>query len=162
MCLFQLKMYSGKQFTPCHVFGRAWKIWSNRKLFPLTVKWACLKCKIDYRSILPTNHLWKKKRKKKKRTEPRERVRVRESRPLSERERPVTWTWDRLHRRRGRASHRWSSKDWLHCWSALFLSSSLFLPLPPMSLIYPFSLYPCRANHCKTSDPSWPSCLRRL
>ncbi|KAF3945470.1 hypothetical protein CMV_028148 [Castanea mollissima] len=25
---------------------------------------------------------------------------------------------------------------------------SLFLPLPPISPIYPFSLYPCQANHC--------------
>ena len=39
---------------------------------------------------------------------------------------------------------------------------SLFLPLPPlppMSPIYHFSLYSCRANHRKTSDPPWPSCF---
>ena len=41
---------------------------------------------------------------------------------------------------------------------------SLFLPLPPlppMSPIYHFSLYSCRANHRKTSDPPWPSHLHR-
>ena len=37
--LFRLKMNSGKQFTPCYVFGCAWKIWSNGKSFPLTVKY---------------------------------------------------------------------------------------------------------------------------
>ena len=37
---------------------------------------------------------------------------------------------------------------------------SIFLPLPPMSPIYPFSLYPCRANHRKSSKPPWPSRLR--
>ena len=31
----------------------------------------------------------------------------------------------------------------------------------PMSSIYPFSLYPCRANHHKTSDQPWPSRLHR-
>ena len=59
-------------------FGR--KIKSNGKSFLWTVKYEGLKCKIDYTSILPSNHF-----RKKKRTEPRERVR--ESRPPSERER---------------------------------------------------------------------------
>ena len=77
---------------------------------------------------------------------------MRGSRPPSERERPVTWTWNRLHRRLGCASHRQST---------LFLSSSLFFPLPPMSPIYPFSLYPCWANHRKMSNLPWPSCFHR-
>ena len=67
-------------------------------------------------------------KKKKKKTEPRERERVRENRPPLEKEMMVTWTWDRLHHRRGHASHRWSSKDRLHHRSALFLSSSLCHP----------------------------------
>ena len=46
-----------------------WKIWSNRKSFPLTVKCGWLKCKIDYRSILPSNHFQKKNN----RTTPKER-----------------------------------------------------------------------------------------
>ena len=89
--------------------------------------------------------------KKKRKTEPNQ-ERVRGSRPPSERERPVTWTWNRLHRRLGCASHRQST---------LFLSSSLFFPLPPMSPIYPFSLYPCWANHRKMSNLPWPSCFHR-
>ena len=56
MCLFQLKMYSGKQFTPCRVFGCAWKIWSNGKSFPSTVKYPPHKCKSFYTFILPSNH----------------------------------------------------------------------------------------------------------
>ena len=61
-------------FTPSCVFGYAWKIWSNGKSFSLTVKCGLLKCKIDYRSILPSNHFQEKKKKK---TEPRERERGR-------------------------------------------------------------------------------------
>ena len=61
--LFHLKIISGNHFTPCHVFGCAWKFWSNRKSFSLTVKCAWLKCKIDYKSILPSNQFRKKKKK---------------------------------------------------------------------------------------------------
>ena len=46
----------------------------------MIVKCGWLECKIDYRSILPSNHFPKKKKKKKKSTKPRER------------ERPVTFT----------------------------------------------------------------------
>ena len=49
-------MYSGKQFTPCRVFGCAWKIWSNGKSFPSTVKYPPHKCKSFYTFILPSNH----------------------------------------------------------------------------------------------------------
>ena len=72
--LFCLKSISGNHFTPSCVFGCAWKIWSNGKSFSLTVKCGWLKCKIDYRSILPSNHFQEKKKKK---TEPRERERGR-------------------------------------------------------------------------------------
>ena len=51
---------------------------SNRKSFLLTVKYEGLKCKIDYTSILPSNHFQrekKKKKKKKKKTQHRERER---------------------------------------------------------------------------------------
>ena len=44
----------------------------------------------------------------------RERKRVRESHQPSERERSITWTWDRWHSCLGRASHHRSSKDRLH------------------------------------------------
>ena len=45
-------MNSGKQFTPYHVFGCAWKIWSNGKPFPLTVKYPPYKCKSFYLQII--------------------------------------------------------------------------------------------------------------
>ena len=38
-----------------------WKTKSNGKSFPLTVKYEGLKCKIDYTSILPSNHFQRKK-----------------------------------------------------------------------------------------------------
>ena len=43
-------------------FGRKTK--SNGKSFSLTVKYEDLKCKIDYTSILPSNHFRKRKEKK--------------------------------------------------------------------------------------------------
>ena len=43
--------------------------------------------------------------------------------------------------------------------SSLIYPLSPFLPLPPISPIYPFSLYPCRANHRKSSKPPWPNWL---
>ena len=43
--------------------------------------------------------------------------------------------------------------------SSLIYPLSPFLPLPPISPIYPFSLYPCQANHRKSSKPLWPNCL---
>ena len=128
--LFRLKMDWGKQFTPCCVFGCAWKIWSNRKLFPLTVKWACLKCKIDYRSILPTNHFWKKKKKKKKKNWTK-----RESE--SEREPPTV-----REREAGNLNLRSTPPPSGPCLSPLIKQRltpllicpvSLFLPLPPFA-----------------------------
>ena len=54
--LFWLKMDSEKQFTSCRVFGCTWKIWSNEKLFPLTVKYPLHTRKSFYTFILPSNH----------------------------------------------------------------------------------------------------------
>ena len=86
---------------------------------------------------LPSNHFLKKKKKKKKVTEPREREREA----------------DRLNLRS-------TPPPFGPCLSPLICPISLFLLLPPMSPIYPFSLYPCRANHRKRSNPLWPSRLR--
>ena len=74
MYLFCLKSILGNYFTRCCLFGCAWKFWSNGKSFPLIVKYGWLKCKIDYKSILPSKH-FPKKNKNKKSTEPRERER---------------------------------------------------------------------------------------
>ena len=52
-------MNSGKQFTPCCVFGCVWKIWSNGKSFSLTVKYPPHTRKSFYTFILPTNHFQK-------------------------------------------------------------------------------------------------------
>ena len=52
-------MDSGKQFTPYHVFGCTWKIWSSKKLFLLTVKYPPHTHKSFYTFILPTNHFQK-------------------------------------------------------------------------------------------------------
>ena len=55
------------------------KIKSNGKSFPLTIKYEGLKCKIDYTSILPSNHFQRKKKKnlnlERKRTTHRQRER---------------------------------------------------------------------------------------
>ena len=79
---------------------------------------------------------WRKKKKKKKE-------------PNREREREA----DRLNLRS-------TPPPFGPCLSPLICPISLFLLLPPMSPIYPFSLYPCRANHRKRSNPLWPSRLR--
>ena len=55
LCLFCLKTISGNHFTPYRVFGCAWKIWSNEKSFPLTVKRSHFSRKINYTLILPSN-----------------------------------------------------------------------------------------------------------
>ena len=52
-------MDSGKQFTSYCVFGCAWKIWSNKKLFLLIVKYPPHTHKSIYTFILPTNHFQK-------------------------------------------------------------------------------------------------------
>ena len=113
-------------------FGRKTK--SNGKSFLLTVKYEGLKCKIDYTSILLSNHFQKKRT--------RERVRERE-------------------REAGHLNLRSTPSPSGPCLSPPIEQSStplpicpvsLFLPLPAMSPIYHFSLYPCRANHRKKSD----------
>ena len=57
-------------------FGRKTK--SNGKSFSLTVKYEDLKCKIDYTSILPSNHFRKRKEKKNKTKREREPPTVKE------------------------------------------------------------------------------------
>ena len=54
--MFRLTSISRNHFTPCHVFGCAWKIWSNGKTFPLTVKRTHFSRKINCTLILPLNN----------------------------------------------------------------------------------------------------------
>ena len=113
----------------------------------MTVKYEGLKCKIDYTSILPSNHFQRKK----KNLNP-EREREREREPPTNKEREA-----------GHLNSRSTpSPPRLYLSPPIKQSSnplpicplSLFLPLPPMSPIYPFFLYPCQANHHKVE---WPT-----
>ena len=79
--LFRLKMDSGKQFTPYHVFGCAWKIWSNGKTFPLTVKRTHFSRKVNYTLILPLNDFQDSHRERER--ERRKSTGVRNPSPLS-------------------------------------------------------------------------------
>ena len=101
---------------------------------------------------LPSNHFPKRKKKKKNRTK-RERGRS----PSESVREPPTVTKRKARHLNLRSTPPPSGP----CLSPSICPVFLFLPVPPMSPIYPFSLYPCRANHHKTSDPPWPSRLRR-
>ena len=122
--MFRRKSISRNHCTPCRVFGCTWKIWSNGKSFPLTVKCGWLKCKIDYRSILPSNYFKKKKHQTEKEREAGHRHGERKSKT-----KPPTIK----ERKAGHLNLESTSPPSRLCLSPSIYPVSLFLPLLPFA-----------------------------